>query len=213
MKGQALTVLAMASLLVTLAVDPAHADTDSAWVRADIPFDFIVGIKAYPAGTYYVEYTNPQGVFVVQIGEEERRQTLLWSNTVPAKSIQDDSPKLIFNRYGNEYFLSQVWSGAGLDGRELRKFHRERERARDYFAKNLSVAEVISVAAVLHSLPVESAGNLLDGTSSVSVTNSTLRAEAIRGYRVLTNSFSSVYGMTTGGQVTRVTKWELKVLF
>ena len=83
----------------------------------------------------------------------------------------------------------------------------------EYLAKDVSVPEVVSIAATLQSLPVESAGNLLDGTSSASVTNSTLRAEAIQGYSVVTNSFSPVYGMTTGGQVTRVSKWELKVLF
>ena len=213
MKKQALTVLSMASLFVMLAVGSAYADADSAWVRADIPYDFIVGNKAYPAGTYAVEYTDPQGVFVVQIGEDDRRRTLLWSDTVPAKLIQDHSPRLIFNRYGNEYFLSQVWVGRDIGGRKLRRFHRELELAQEYLAKNVSPPEVVSIAAVVQSLPVELAGGLFDGVNSTSVIDSALRAEATRGYRVVTNSFSSEYGMTTGGQVTRVSKWELKVLF
>ncbi len=213
MKKQALTVLAMASLLLMLVVVPAYADPDSAKIRADIPFDFIVANKTHPAGSYAVEYTNPQGVFLIHIGEDESRHLVLWSNTVPAKSIEENSPKLLFNRYGDQYFLTQVWGGGGIDGRELRKFATERELAREYLAKDVSVPEVVSIAAVLQALPVESAGNLLDGTSSASVTNSTLRAEAIRGYRVVTNSFSPVSGMTTGDQVTRVSKWELKVLF
>jgi len=212
MKKQALTVLSMASLFVLLAVGSAYADPGSE-VRADVPFDFIVGNKTYPAGSYAVEYTQPQGAFLIHIAEDESRRTLLWSNTVPAQSIEDHSPKLIFNRYGDEYFLTQVWAGGVFAGRELRKFHRERDRAREYFAKNVSVAEIVYVAAVLQSLPVGSAGGLLDGANSTSVIDSTLRAEATRSYRVVTNSYSAEYGMTTGGQMTTVSKWELKVLF
>ncbi len=212
MKKQALTVLAMASLFVLLAVGSAYADPGSE-VRADVPFDFIVGNKTHPAGSYAVEYTQPQGVFLIHIGEDESRHIVLWSNTVPAQSIEENSPKLLFNRYGDQYFLTQVWGGGDIDGRELRKFATERELAMEYLAKDVSVPEVVSVAAVLQSLPVESAGNLLDGTSSASVTNATLRAKATRGYRVVNNSFSAEYGMTTGGQVTRVSNWELKVLF
>ncbi len=212
MKRQALTVLSMTILLVMLAVGSVHADPDRQ-VRAEVPFDFIVGHKAYPAGTYAVEHTDPQGVFVVQIGEDDSRRTLLWSDTVPAKSIQDHSPRLIFNRYGDQYFLTQVWAGREIGGRELRKLYRERELAKEFLTKNISVPEVVSIAAVVQSLPVESAGRLLDGANSTSVIDSALRAEATRGYRVVTNSSSAKYGMTTGGRLTSVSKWELKVLF
>ena len=155
MKKQTLTVLAMASLLALLAVVSVHADPGSE-VRAGIPFDFIVGNTAYPTGTYAVQYTNPQGVFVIHIGEDESRLTLLWSNTVPAKSREDNAPGLIFHRYGDQYYLTQVWAGGDIDGRELPKFHRERELAKEYLAKNVSAPEVVSVAA-LQSGPVGSA--------------------------------------------------------
>ncbi len=212
MKKQALAILAMASLSLMLAVVPAYADPDSE-VRADIPFDFIVGNNTYPAGSYAVQYIDPQGVFLIQIGEDGSRLIVLWRNTVPAKSIHDNLPKLVFNRYGDQYFLTQVWAGGESNGREFRQLATERELAKEHLAGAVSVPEVVSIAATLQSLPVESAGNLLDGTSSASVTNSILRAEGIRDYRVVTNSFSPVYGMTTGGQMTRVSKWELKILF
>ncbi len=213
MKKQALTVLSMASLFVLLAVGSAYADTNTAKIRADIPFDFIVGNKTHPAGSYAVEYTNPQGVFLIHIGEDETRRIVLWSNTVPAQSIEENSPKLLFNRYGDQYFLAQVCTGRDIDGRELRKFATERELAMEYLAKDVSVPEVVSIAAVVQSLPVELAAGLFDGINSTSVIDSALHAEATRGYRVVTNSFSPVYSRMTGGQVTRVSKWELKVLF
>ena len=163
MNKQALTVLSMASLFVLLAVGSAYADPGSE-VRADVPFDFIVGNKTYPAGSYAVEYTNPQGVFLIHIGEDETRPTLLWSNTVPAKSTQDNSPKLVFNRYGDQYFLTQVSAGGDIDGRELKKFHREREQAIEYLARNVSVPEVVSVAA-LPSASVGTVASLPEGTT------------------------------------------------
>ncbi|MCZ6488957.1 MAG: hypothetical protein O7A06_00305 [Acidobacteria bacterium] len=162
-KTQALRIFSMMSFLVMLAAVTVQADPPRG-VRADIPFDFIVGNKTYPAGSYAVEYTQPQGAFLIHIAEDESRRTLLWSNTVPAQSIEDHSPKLIFNRYGDEYFLTQVWRGGDLDGRELRKFHRELERAREYFAKNVSAPEVVYVAA-LQSVPVGSAAIAPEQTS------------------------------------------------
>ncbi len=164
MKKQALTVLAMASLLLMLVVVQAHADPDSAKIRADIPFDFTVANKTHPAGTYAVEYTNPQGVFLIHIGEDETQRIVLWSNTVPAKSTQDNSPKLVFNRYGDQYFLTQVSAGGDVNGRELKKFHREREEAIEYLARNVSVPEVVSVAA-LPSASVGTSASLSEGTT------------------------------------------------
>ncbi len=212
MKKQALAILAMASLSLMLAVVPAYADPSSE-VQANVPFDFIVGDNTYPAGSYAVQYTDPQGVFLIQIGEDESRRIVLWRRTVPAKSIHDNLPKLTFNRYGDQYFLTQIWAGGDIDGREFRQLATERALAMEYLARDVSVPEVVSIAATLQSLPVESAGNLLDGASSALLANSTLRAEGIRDYRVVTNSFSGEYRMTTGGRVTRVSKWELKVLF
>jgi len=37
---------------------------------------------------------------------------------------------LVFNRYGNDYYLSEVWPAGGSTGRELLKSHTERELAR-----------------------------------------------------------------------------------
>jgi hypothetical protein len=41
---------------------------------------------------------------------------------------QNTEPRLIFNQYGNERFLVQIWTGAG-SGRQLNKSKREKELA------------------------------------------------------------------------------------
>ena len=157
MKKQALTVLAMATLLAMESVASLQADSGGE-VWADIPFDFMVGNTTYPTGSYAVQYTNPQGVFVIRIGEDESRSMLLWSNTVPAQSGEDNSPRFIFNRYGDQYFLTQVWAGGDIDGRELPELQRQRELAKEYLAENVSVPQVVLDAA-LRSVPVGSANN------------------------------------------------------
>ena len=40
-----------------------------------------------------------------------------------------DKTKLIFHRYGNRYFLAQIWSAGSSRGRELPKSAKEREQA------------------------------------------------------------------------------------
>src|SRR2546422_3486746 len=38
----------------------------------------------------------------------------------------------IFNRYGNKYFLSQIWTAGSKSGRELPKSQRETERSEEH---------------------------------------------------------------------------------
>ena len=38
-----------------------------------------------------------------------------------------DKARLVFHRYGNEYFLSEIWPAGGATGRELPKSRPERE--------------------------------------------------------------------------------------
>ena len=145
MKKQALTVLSIGSLLVMLAVVPLYAISSS--LTANIPFDFMVGNKTLPAGSYKVGRPNTAGMLVIQ-SADHRGSAFFLAHFVSAKSGQDNSAKLIFNRYGDQYFLSQVWSGEETDGRGLIKSRREREVAKGNQAKNASEPEVVFVAAL-----------------------------------------------------------------
>ena len=59
--------------------------------------------------------------------------------------IQNQS-KLVFNRYGSQYFLSQVWIAGHRDGEQLRKTGQERGLQRE-LAKLGSKPEVITIAS------------------------------------------------------------------
>jgi len=62
--------------------------------------------------------------------------------------------KLVFHRYGQRYFLAEVWSGAGEPGRQLTKSQQERaiEKENAQIARHGGPAatyERVEVVAVL----------------------------------------------------------------
>ncbi len=150
MKKQAVRFFAMATLLITLSVGSSYADTVRLEVRANIPFDFVVGTKTLPQGTYTMKLDNMLPNVLVIYGQDNNEGALALSITALEKDIQDSSPKLVFNRYGDQYFLTQVWSGARLDGLTILKSRREREHLAksSLEAKGSLEAEVVSIAAL-----------------------------------------------------------------
>ncbi len=144
MKKQAVRFFAMATLLITLSVGSSFAHGSEFGLRANIPFDFVIGTKTLPRGTYTVNLLNTIPNVLVISGQDNNEGALAISFTVSAEDTEDNSPKLIFNRYGNEYFLSQVWSGAGLVGMELLKSQQERE----LLAQGISEPKTVSILAL-----------------------------------------------------------------
>lgn len=121
MKKQALTVLALAGLLAIGSVVSLHADTGSKVrkVRADIPFAFVVGNETLPAGTYTANYNSDRSTLVIQSLDQSRSAVSFTHAVEKVKGMEGNSPKLIFNRDGDQYVLAQVWVGGGLGAREL----------------------------------------------------------------------------------------------
>jgi hypothetical protein len=56
---------------------------------------------------------------------------LVLPNACESAQVQEKS-KLVFHRYGNQYFLAQIWTAGNDRGRELPKTEQEREIAMSY---------------------------------------------------------------------------------
>lgn len=97
--------LTILSLLFALAALPVFAQRNI--LSATIPFDFAVKGKAFTAGAYYVVQLNPAGAWAVQ--STDRKQQIIFQ-VVMEDYPRDAQPKLVFHRYGNHYFLAQVWT-------------------------------------------------------------------------------------------------------
>ena len=120
-------VLAMSFLVSMLAVAPASAKSVSD-VRAQIPFDFHVGNNLMPAGDYKISAITDDDM-VLRIGSGNRSAVAL-TNSKEAKAGSEASPRLVFHKYGDQYFLAAVW-GADQTGRELRESKSERSLRRE----------------------------------------------------------------------------------
>src|SRR4030095_8731159 len=107
MKKQALKVFSMLSLSVILGVVSAHANPAGP-VKANIPFDFTVANKTLPAGAYTVVPMTTPNVLLIR-HEDGRAAAIVITNPMPARQEQGQT-KLVFRRYGDQYFLAQVWT-------------------------------------------------------------------------------------------------------
>jgi hypothetical protein len=112
----------------------------------NIPFAFTAGNMALPAGEYRVENLNQNsGVLLIQRTDASVAKTAL-SIAAEVNAPQAQS-KLVFHRYGNSYFLSEVWVAGHARGREIPKSAKEKEQA--LAAHNQKADQVTIVARVL----------------------------------------------------------------
>jgi len=102
-----------------------------------VPFDFVAANHQFSAGDYTIKSDTLTGTVVIRSGNEG--PTLVFVTYSAGDNKEYARAKLVFNRYGNHYFLSQVWP-AGATGREVRKSRQEVE-----MAKAVSRPEVLTV--------------------------------------------------------------------
>ena len=92
--------------------------------KASIPFNFILGSRTMPAGQYTVEDVRPLLILKSADGG------ILNLITDSIQSLNAPTAgKLVFHRYGNQYFLSEVWTPGSTSGRQVSTTGRERELA------------------------------------------------------------------------------------
>jgi hypothetical protein len=98
-------------LLLSLLLPAAGAHAQSA-ARANVPFAFKVGAKQMPAGTYTVKTEIGSNFVMVHNVETGTSAVALGRRESPAKKTN----KLIFHRYGSQYFLTAILGTEGSDG-------------------------------------------------------------------------------------------------
>jgi hypothetical protein len=111
------------SMIAALAASAIHAETYS----ANVPFDFVLGNKTVPAGKYVVDSAASSNVVNIRSIEHNAGSAVI-GNTMTAVDYARTS-KLVFHRYGNRYFLAEVWTRGSDAGRRLPETPQERELA------------------------------------------------------------------------------------
>ena len=127
---KAATILSLVvALTITFAAAPAAADSFGS-IRVDVPFDFTANHSILPAGKYTIRSAGMNSTDVIQITSEDGK-TSVFLSTHSAQSAQfKDKTVVIFHRYGDQYFLHQVWAIGDNIGSEIPKSSIERQAAR-----------------------------------------------------------------------------------
>ena len=125
------------ALTVLLLATAAQAQQTN--VSATVPFDFVVGDRAYPAGEYTVKSISGNGIALLIDNSQDKGIVL--SNTCTSLRPSEGT-RLVFQHLGDNYFLYQIWTEGNSSGRELRM-----SKAEVQIAKNYSKPELVMVAA------------------------------------------------------------------
>jgi len=140
----------MAGLLVLSSMAATQVARAQESMVVDIPFAFVAGNATLPAGEYRVQKLDGNSAVLLIHCWDANASALVITNAAQAKELQTES-KLVFNRYGNRYFLSQVWTAGSIHGRELSKSPREKEMPQ--LARLESKGEVTLVARLSPARP------------------------------------------------------------
>jgi hypothetical protein len=140
-----LSVMVVGSLFTLLVVVSVHAQLPGNAIRVSIPFDFSVRGRTLPAGEYDIVRINdgPSGLLLRNLYNKHDHIVFetepVEANRIPRRSM------LVFNRYGDSYFLSKVMTAGEQTGRELEPSHAERT-LRSEWAKNQEKPATVTVA-------------------------------------------------------------------
>ena len=153
LKAVTMLVSIIALAFMTALISSAQSSREP--IRANIPFDFQVGDKTLRAGKYVVATTTSTSNEGIQVQSRDGRQgAMRLTNGVQAAEAGSIHPEpkmrarnaknsgmLIFHRYGNAYFLAQVWRQGAAEGRQLLKSKAERAVERE-LARNGSQSDL-----------------------------------------------------------------------
>jgi hypothetical protein len=153
MKKELLKGLTMLMVIIVLAVASAVVSANpqsSSKVVANIPFEFSVGYKTMPAGEYSVQTVSSAGNSLL-IQSADAKVSALRLSDATENSKNKSHARLVFHRYGERYFLAEVWNGADTNGRQLtssleeRAIERELQSIANSDAKTYEIVEVVAV--------------------------------------------------------------------
>ncbi len=131
MKKQISMLAVSVVVLVTMAAfATTHAQTTNQFT-ADIPFDFHVGGERFPAGEYTIRCLNPSSdVKILQLRKTDGESSVVLHTNSIVGRINRNS-RLVFSRYGTQYYFSLAWLGSESLGMQAVKSRQEKATAKE----------------------------------------------------------------------------------
>lgn len=97
--------IAILALFLMTAVISVQAQTQSGEVK--IPFDFYAGSEKMTAGTYVVKRMSDSALGIRRVNG--KKTTLVIAPLTVGARDSKSGQRVVFNRYGDEFFISQIW--------------------------------------------------------------------------------------------------------
>lgn len=117
MKKLARRVLASLLLAVLLLLgSAAYAQRTEKIIKVNIPFEFTVGNRVFPAGRYSLLRVDPS---VLELRDSEGQVLLNVLTQSVEASTKPDLPRLLFNSEGGRHVLTQVWQENESIGQQI----------------------------------------------------------------------------------------------
>src|SRR5436190_23976143 len=107
MKTQIGRNVAILGLFFMLAIAGVNAQTPSR-VEANVPFDFVAGKASLKTGRYSLRKGFAGNS--ISIRNDEGATTIVNAPLAIGSRASKAGARLVFNKYGDKYFLSQIWT-------------------------------------------------------------------------------------------------------
>jgi len=126
-------------LAALLATSTALGQSNQGGTIADIPFAFTVANLTLPAGRYTVTHL---GETTLRISSPNRQGTVVLTRAVEGKAPESKG-KMVFHRYAESYFLSEVWVAGGGIGRKVFQSRLEAKLAGKQIEMEIAVLQIV----------------------------------------------------------------------
>jgi hypothetical protein len=131
------------TLMVLSGIAAAQVMSSSARIAAQVPFEFVVANKIVPAGDWVVQTGTMDGKTLTIRNTDAKLN--LFAAASPTENKQNAAEcALVFERYGDQYFLS----GIKLQGSKIAYNLPESRAEAELRAQNMAATEVILLASL-----------------------------------------------------------------
>jgi len=145
----------LAVMAMVIAVGSVQGQSLRYKIKVNIPFDFVVADKKLTAGEYAIgrALQNSGDSLVLISSVDGRVRISRFSTAVESRDLQNKIA-IVFHRYGDQYFLSQVWPPGGSTGRALIKSRGEREIERKLAEQSFTPASMMRKADAAETVTI-----------------------------------------------------------
>jgi hypothetical protein len=115
-------------------------------IRANVPFDFMVGDTTLPAGKITAQGVSAADGGPLSITNLDKGQRTFRIGRRVAGAENADRAKLVFHRYGDRYYLAEIWI-PGCNAWQVAKSKSEKALEREARLAQSSTAQVVTIFA------------------------------------------------------------------